>query len=300
MADHIRQHPIDVDAKASDRWLPMALLAGLAIVADAASAAQDPWPFWGRTTTRVANTSTVGPQTETIQWSIQISDQSSDFEASPVLDGQGRLFIGTGNGATAVDTTTRKLMWQATPGDITRGVAVWGGRVVWGDVPPFSNLYCRDAATGDELWTRQIGFALYAAPVIDPDGVIYITDVTDAGAQVLHARRIEDGSEVLTIPLADHSHSSPSLDWPVLLTSAGEPTSRDLVGLNPLTGESRWTFRTANELFGTAIIADHRGVQDKALRDVPPQLLTVSRDGKENADIPGGGGVDHPVVAESN
>ncbi len=210
---------------------------------------EDPWPFWGRTPTRIGNTSTVGPQTPAIDWSIQISGYPFKviLEASPVMDSKGRIFIGTIPGITAVDSIAREVLWDFTDGDAPRGVAVWGGRVVWGDVAPFSTLYCYDAATGEEIWTFQapIGFN-HSAPVIDPTGVVYIADAFGN----FYARRIEDGSEVWTTTVGGSVENAPSLDWPVLLTSGGGPGGGDLVGLDPLDGESQWTFSRGSDLRG--------------------------------------------------
>ncbi len=37
----------------------------------------DPWPTWGRTTTRLSNTTTIGPQTPRIAWSLSSTVQTS-------------------------------------------------------------------------------------------------------------------------------------------------------------------------------------------------------------------------------
>ena len=215
----------------------------------------DPWPFWGRTTTRIANTATVGPQTPTIDWSVLISTFAFENinEASPVMDAHGRIFQGTIDGMTGVDSVAREVLWMETDGDVTRGTAVWGGRVVWGDFSPFSTLYCHDAATGQELWTFQAPTAFsQTAPVVDPNGVVYIPDALGA----MYARRMEDGSEVWTTEIGAEAFDAPSLDWPLLLTSCGGFVN--LVGIDPLTGDIEWTFGTESLIQGTSVHFDQR------------------------------------------
>ncbi|MHC5114481.1 MAG: outer membrane protein assembly factor BamB family protein [Planctomycetota bacterium] len=217
----------------------------------------DPWPFWGRTPTRVGNTTTVGPQTPRIEWSIQISDFPFEeiLESSPVMDSAGRVVLGHPAGVTVVDSIARERLWIFTDGDIPRGVAVWGGRVLWGDVPPFSKLYCYDIASGEEMWTFQAsrGFS-DSAPVVDPDGVVYMVDEF-ANA---YARRVEDGGEVWTVSGGARVRNAPSLQWPTLLTTGSGPMAFDLAGLDPVTGEVLWTFETAREIRGIHAIHGDR------------------------------------------
>ncbi len=230
----------------------------------------DPWPFWGRTTTRIARTSTMGPRTPRIDWSLLISDFPSEviLEASPVMDAHGRIFVGTADGMTGVDTSTQEILWMETDGDIPRGAAIWDGRVVWGDVPPFAKLYCHGAELGEELWTFQspIGFH-NEVPVIDPNGVVYNPDAFGT----MYARLMEDGSEVWTEQVGGLVIDAPSLDWPLLLTSAGGPGGRRLKGLDPFTHEEIWSFPTEREIYGTPVIYDghvYVGSQDRYLYSI--------------------------------
>lgn len=221
---------------------------------------EDPWPFWGRTATRIGNTSTVGPQTPTIEWSVQISffPFENILEASPVMDRDGRIFVGHQSGITAVDSISREVIWDFTGGDFTRGAAVWGGRVLWGAHAPLSNLYCYDAATGEEVWTFHQDEAIFRAPVVDPDGVVYISDAGGIGPALVHARSIDDGAEVWTREVGGTVFNSVALDWPFLLTSGGGPGGYDLLGLNPFTGNSDWTFGTDWFLGGTVVVDSGR------------------------------------------
>lgn len=171
------------------------------------------------------------------------------------MDSTGRIFVGTAGGVTAIDSIAHEMLWEYKDGDFPRGVATWGGRVVWGDVAPFSTLYCYDAASGEEIWTFQapIGFN-HSAPVIDPTGVVYIPDVFGN----FYARRIEDGREVWTTSVGGSVLNAPSLDWPLLVTSGGGSVESNLVGLDPLNGESPWTFLTQLGIRGVHAIHEDR------------------------------------------
>ena len=254
MAEYVQQHP---KSPTSFRWVAIGLFVGIVLVTDATMAGEDPWPFWGRTTTRVGNTDTIGPQTPTIAWSVLISNHPFEnlLEASPVMDSEGRIFVGHQSGITTVDSNTHEVLWDFTGGDFTRGAAVWGGRVLWGDFDPFSTLYCYDAETGEEFWRFEAGGSIVAAPVIDPNGVVYIP-VGVPGE--VHARRIEDGGEVWVAPVGNLIDASPALDWPQLLVSGGGPVGGDLVGLDPLTGETQWTFETVLQIYGIPALFDGR------------------------------------------
>ena len=222
-----------------------ALLCALGLLGDRARA-EDPWPFWGRTATRLGNTTTIGPQTPTIAWSIKFNVDSSDAirEGSPVMDAKGRVFVTHAAGITAIDSPARTVLWQFTDGGPVQGAAaVWGGRVVWGDALGFDTLYCFDAATGAEIWREEDRYII-TSPVVSPDGVVFVA--ADGGAVL--ARRVEDGSEVWTTHIDPSAYCSPSLAWPTLLTSGSDGS--DVMALDPLTGDTGWTFPTGREVFG--------------------------------------------------
>jgi len=181
------------------------------------------------------------------------------------MDRDGRVFVGHQTGITAVDSLTHELLWDFTDGDFCRGLAIWEGRIIWGDGAPLSNLYCYDAATGEEVWTFYSDGAYFNAPVADHNGVVY---VSDAGPDVVHARRIKDGSEVWTEQVGQYLYGSVALDWPGLLTSSGGPWGTHIVGLEPLTGHTRWVFPTGRNVSGTAAHYNGRvyfGSEDKYL-----------------------------------
>jgi outer membrane protein assembly factor BamB len=226
-----------------------ALVSALALASDRARA-EDPWPFWGRTATRLGNTTTIGPQTPTIAWRVRIDPTDYPYgpnEVSPVMDAHGRIFAGHPFGITAVDSTTREVLWEFDEAcGIQWGPCVWNGRVMFGD-GIYEVFYCLDAATGHEVWREEDRFVI-ASPVAAPNGVVYFP----SGAGAVCARWIEDGSEFWTTYIDPSSYCSCSLDWPRLLTSGSG--WGDVTGLDPLTGETRWTFPTGREVFGVTPI----------------------------------------------
>lgn len=215
----------------------------------------DPWPFWGRTATRIGNTSTVGPQTPTIEWSIQIIDSvfESIIEAGPVMDSMGRIFVGQQEGITAVDTNSREVLWQFITFENPQGTpAVWGGRVMWGDAfGGVGNFYCVDATTGEEVW-REEGHFITTGPVVDPNGVVYFNDQQG----VVAARLVEDGSEVWTTQLSQLILLSATLSWPSMIATGHSTTQ--LTVLDLLSGEQGWTFATGNDVRGLSPLSDQR------------------------------------------
>jgi len=233
-----------------------------------AAAAEDPWTHWGRTPSRIGHTQTIGPRTPTIAWSAEFLQRDSIVEASPVIDQKGRILLGTHHGVTAIDMVTQDIAWEATPGDITRGVAIQNDRVVWGDVAPFSRVYCYDTSTGEEIWSFQANDSFVSAPVIDENGTIYIDNGADG---VIYALRLEDGTEVWREVLGIESSSSPSLmPGEYLLVSARSDLGRHVLD----DGDRIWLFPTERDIRGTAVAEEGRallGSNDKYLYRINPE-----------------------------
>jgi len=222
---------------------------------------EDPWPFWGRTATRLGNTQTIGPQTPTIAWSVRI-DSSGLYElneASPVMDELGRIFVGHIFGATAVDSNAQEVLWEFDESFGPQwGPCVWNGYVLWGDAL-FETFYCVSAETGQEVWREEERFVI-TSPLVRPDpmgDVVYVGAYTAAVGDVVLARRVADGAEVWTSSLDRTIHCSPSVDGTTLLC-VGE--FKYLTALNPISGDWRWTFETlaGNPLMGLAPIVGDR------------------------------------------
>ena len=72
----------------------------------------DPWPEWQRNRFRWGRTSSKGPRTPRIQWSLQFdfSGSTSNQEGSMTLDADGRLFVPAREGLTCIDTVAREIL----------------------------------------------------------------------------------------------------------------------------------------------------------------------------------------------
>lgn len=204
-----------------------------------AHAAEDPWPFHGRTATRLGNTMTIGPKTPTLDWSIWVPDldNSGDVNnSSAVMDSQGRLFIGRIYGIAAVDTLTRTNMWSILDQIGVYTPAVMAGRVVWGTPGTTKSIYCARASDGEILWSLPVVNGCGSSPVISPDGTVYVND----RAAILYALRLSDGEPIWTNVLRYETYCQPTLDWPNVVTS-GEAFSA-IAGVEPLEGGLLWEF----------------------------------------------------------
>jgi len=177
-----------------------------------ATLGQDPWPEFQRTTSRLGRTATIGPQTPRIEWSIQFdfSNSSGDIGASPVMDSEGRIFLGGREGLACVDSVNRVLVWEFPVSDsIDSAASVYQGRVLFGSAN--DTFYCVDASSGAELWSAPAlphpnrGQAAAGNP---GDGIVYYPSELD----VLYARSTKDGSEIWTVPSADGIVTPPALD----------------------------------------------------------------------------------------
>ncbi len=213
--------------------------------------AEDPWPFWGRTASRIGRTDTIGPQTPRIEWRILIPNGFSG--PSPVMDEGGRAFIPHGRGLIAIDLKTRRVLWNFAGGEAgVYSAALWGGYVLWGDCSWGKAFYCFDAATGQEIW-RYPGQNLCLSPVVADNGIVYFVD--SPNKRVI-AARVSDGSIVATAQMRYYGYSALSLREPDLLL-AGEDNW--IVAMRPLDLTRRWTASVEREVFGYSPIDRLRG-----------------------------------------
>jgi len=170
----------------------------------------DPWPMWQRTPARLGRTSVIGPQTSHIRWAVQYANGGDGGAASATMDANGRIFVAGVGVLTCVDSTTREIVWQFdTQSDSISDPTIWNGRVLFGT--PYGDFHCLNAETGEAVWSFPAPGTHFGQAVDDslPGGVVYF-----AAAQVdlLYARRVDDGSEVWTVPTIEVEFSPVSLD----------------------------------------------------------------------------------------
>jgi outer membrane protein assembly factor BamB len=214
----------------------------------------DPWPTAGRTTTRVGNTTTVGPRTPRIEWFIQAEFSGSDslIRSSCSMDAYGRIFQGGIRGMAAVDTVDREVLWNVSgTSGVDSAPSVWDGRVYWG-VTTAGDFFCSDAATGEELWRFNAPGGFDVSPCADGEGIVYYNDRRSD----IYARRADDGAEVWTVPLPDSCLCPFALDPGV--TILGGSSASDITALRPPGDDGPWgvdwIFPTRRELHGEPVL----------------------------------------------
>ena len=213
----------------------IAAMSCFACLAGAAFAQPDGWPMWQRTPTRTGNTTTVGPKTPTIEWSIQFDPLNFNifYVGSPIMDEHGVIYLCRNRGLTAIDSTAREVLWYfdiADSGDYTPAYS--DGLVVFGS--PTDRIYCVNAETGQEEWSRPETNRPNLSPVVH-DGVVYYT--TQRGD--LKGRVLADGSLVWGIQHGTSSRSHPSTDTLGVVLS-GSWSNTEAWSVSAGTGDQNW------------------------------------------------------------
>ncbi|UPW00156.1 PQQ-like beta-propeller repeat protein [Halorussus gelatinilyticus] len=145
----------------------------------------------------------------------------------------------------ALDASSGRELWRASPGDELRRPAVRDGRVFAVNWPSRATAY--DAATGERLWRTDLGEQMVLAPTATREGVV-VPDRT--GVTLLDA---DDGSVRWR---ADHGGNATEgaaavAEGTVYVQSA---TGGRLHALDLETGEQLWSAPDFSE--GTPVVAD--------------------------------------------
>lgn len=240
------------------RW-PTTLLCSILAVLFAAPAEGEedvnPWPTWGRTTTRVGNTATIGPQTPRIEWSVQADFWVGDstIYSSCSMDAHGRIFQGQLRGVTAVDSITKQVLWAVDGGDtVDSAPSVLGDQVFWG-VTTAGHFFCTDAVTGREVWRFDATDGFNVSPCADGSGIVYFND----RRANLYARSAADGREMWTVLQNDLCYCPLTMDaGRILLGGKNDKVAALIPGIGSVPWEVGWVFDTNREVFGTVVLTD--------------------------------------------
>jgi len=115
-----------------------------------------------------------------IKWSRQTDDQNIafNFSTAPSLTNQGVILVGGyasfgAPGLYAINPEEGTQKWNAHIGDISHSVAAISQNTVYIGTDNYS-LYALDKASGDIKWSLNTKGKVYASPIIDADGTIYI------------------------------------------------------------------------------------------------------------------------------
>ena len=222
-------------------------------ILDSPAEGPDPWPTWGRTTTRIGNTTTVGPQTPRIEWSVQADFYSSSagIQAGSAMDAFGRLFQGQLRGVTAIDSITHDILWTTDGGDtVASSPSVFENRVFWA-VTSSGHLFCSNSETGNELWRFDAPGGYNVSPVADEAGIVYFND----RRANIYGRAASDGSEVWTQLQNSECFCPFALDPDLLIVGGRDADALALVRSDGTAWTPAWVFSTGRELFGTVVLA---------------------------------------------
>ncbi|WP_255149133.1 PQQ-binding-like beta-propeller repeat protein [Halorarius halobius] len=172
------------------------------------------------------------------------ADAGAQF-SEPLFDGE-RLFVAGGVTA-AVDVADGTVRWSTDLDVDPWGCCLGDGTlVVAGPTDDGGALVGLDAASGERLWRTDLSRALKAAPTFR-DGVAYVPDegngvhaVDAATGDLLWQRRPYD-----EIP-GDRRASSPTATGESVVVPSGNGGTT--VGVDPSTGERRWSVETGPTL----------------------------------------------------
>ena len=126
-------------------------------------------------------------------------------QATPAID-LGRVFVGSRDGGLyALGLATGERLWRVDYGApwVVSSVAVGDGRVYTGSSDG-EFIQAVDAATGAEIWTRELGARVFASPALS-GSALYAAD----HASRVHALDATTGEPRWTLRLADQIQSSP-------------------------------------------------------------------------------------------
>ncbi len=218
-------------------------------------AEDDPWPERLRTPSRLGRTDAVGPQTPTVAWAVRVDPftyPAALYNASPVMDARGRVFIGHTLGMAIVNPETREVIHQIQDiQGVTSTPSLWGGRVLYGTADDV--FHCVDTTTWEEVWSLPTVGHPNRGNVVDSHGIVYFP----SQRRYLYARRVVDGSEVWTHYHYDNFNSCPSVDNLGQLY-IGNFDYLQWLAFRTGNGSIAWTFPMGSYTSGTAPVEDGR------------------------------------------
>jgi len=172
-----------------------------------------PWPTWQRTNSRIGRTETIGPQTPTLAWRLQVDFYPNEGgrELRATLDAMGRMFIGAAEQVTCVDLRTRGILWEfPTISSVLSAPAVHNNLVFFGTGSgDYAKFYCVRAATGQQVWRFDIDVpsSIRTSPAVEGNGLVLFNE-----GRTVYALRMATGGVAWSRTLNGSMYTSPSLD----------------------------------------------------------------------------------------
>ncbi|MDN5795001.1 MAG: PQQ-binding-like beta-propeller repeat protein [Intrasporangium sp.] len=137
--------------------------------------------------------------------------------------------------------------WAFETGDeVYSSPAVADGRVLIGSVD--SNLYCLDAATGEQRWKYATGGSVTSSPAV-ADGTVFV----GSNDMHLHAVTLDTGRARWTYAAAGVIHSSPTVSGGTVYVGARD---NFLHAVNAAEGSARWRFKGGNWFNSSPTVAN--------------------------------------------
>lgn len=164
----------------------------------------------------------------TQRWSRDLGSSVS----YPLIAG-GKVFVTTGAGLYALDAANGATVWGpvALGGMFPSSVSAYEAGHVFA-VNANGLLRAFDAATGTQLWSRQLGGQQFTSPPTAIGGTVYVS-----GFQTLFGVSEQDGSIKWSAPNAGGDHSSPAVSANGVYVSYA---CNQAFALSPATGALLW------------------------------------------------------------
>lgn len=139
------------------------------------------------------------------------------------------------------------LAWQLDTGGELYGAPVTANGILY-VTSKAGVLYAVDAATGNEIWTREVtSYVTRASPAV-VDGVVYV-----GGGFSFSALDATTGEERWSVPMQYGGHASPTVRDGLVVVSSQQGW---IFALDAGSGETAWRLPTEGIVFGAAAMTD--------------------------------------------
>jgi len=112
----------------------------------------------------------LNPKDGTFLW---LDNPRGPYSTALNLDSQGTLFVGGSSGLYALNSSDGSKKWDSPIGDIKYSISAINQNIVYAGIDGY-NLYALDKSDGSTKWSFNTKGRVYASPIIDAAGTIYI------------------------------------------------------------------------------------------------------------------------------
>ncbi len=165
-----------------NRAATAALAALISFASGPVAALDHPWPMYHRDLARTGQAAVSGPRMLDLKWSADLGPGSIVNYASPVIDAQGRVYIGTADGVLRVFGPDGSPLWSYATG-ATLSTFFGDQNTPSAAIAPDGSVYVLDAvgslhrltSAGQHVWTYDSpGTSADSHPAVLPGGDILI------------------------------------------------------------------------------------------------------------------------------